>query len=204
MTKYLISLAFFGLLSWSVLASAQAPAQPSAADRTTARRLGIEGQIALKKGDFDTAADRFERANDLVSAPSFLVRLAKARVGQGRLVEAYEIYRTIIREGVEPDNPQAFKLALAEAQEEVKSVEPRLAWVTINVVGANPNQVEVSLNGTVIPSAALGAQRPADPGTLRVQAKASGYRTAEAELQLAEGQHVPAIELRMVASVISR
>lgn len=177
---------------------AQAP-QPSAADRTTARRLGIEGQIALKKRDFDTAADRFERANDLVSAPSFLVRLAKARVGQGRLVEAYEIYRTIIREGVEPDNPQAFKLALTEAQEEVKSVEPRLAWVTINVVGANPNQVEVSLNGSLIPSAALGAQRPADPGTLRVQAKAAGYRTAEAELQLAEGQHVPAIELRMVA-----
>ena len=173
--------------------------QPSAADRTTARRLGIEGQIALKKNDFDTAADRFERANDLVPAPSFLVRLARARIGQGRLVEAYEIYRTIIREGVEPDKPEPFKRALAEAQQEVKGLEPRLAWVSVNVVGVRPDEVEVSLNGSVIPSAALGAQRPMDPGMLHVEAKADGYRTAEAEMQLSEGQHVPVIELHLVA-----
>ncbi len=172
--------------------------QPSAADRTTARRLGNEGVAALKNQDFDTAADRFERANDLVSAPSFLVLLGRARVGQGRLVEAYEIYRTIIREGVQPDKPEAFKRALAEAKQEVKAIEPRLAWVSVNVVGAKPDQVEVTLNGSVIPSAALGAQRPVDPGLLHTEAKAEGYRTAQAEVQLSEGQHLPTIELRMV------
>ena len=128
---------------------AQAEQQPSAADRTTARRLGNEGVIALKSGDYDIAADRFERANDLVAAPSFLVLLARARVGQGRLVEAYEIYRTIIREGVQPDKPEAFKRALADAKAEMKGVEPRLAWVAVNVVGARPEQVEVTLNGVV-------------------------------------------------------
>lgn len=177
---------------------AHADSEPSAADRTTARRLAIEGQIALKKGDFDTAADRFERANELVPAPSILVRLARARVGQGRLVEAYEIYRTIIRDGVEPDMPKAFKRALEEAKQEVTLVEPRLAWVSINVVGADPNAVEVTLNGSVIPSAALGAQRPVDPGVLKLRATADGYHPAEAEVQLAEGQHLPAVELRMV------
>jgi len=119
-------------------------------------------------------------------------------VGQGRLVEAYEIYRKIIREGVGPEQPDAFKRALVEAKLEVKNVEPRLAWVSVNVVGANPNLVEVQLNNAVIPSAALGAQRPVDPGTLRARATAEGYRTAEAEVQLAEGEHLPAIELRMV------
>lgn len=194
--KYLLSLA---LLSWVSFQPAAVYAQdgPSAADRATARRLATEGQVALKKGDFDTAADRFERANDLLAAPTFLVRLARARAGQGRLVEAYEIYRKIIREGVEADQPEAFKRALADAKLEVKAIEPRLAWISVNVVNANPNDVQVTLNDAVIPSAALGAQRPVDPGTLRVKAKAEGYRTSEVEVQLAEGEHLPAIEMRM-------
>lgn len=195
--KHLLVLALLTVAS-SLPGRAQAEQQPSAADRTTARRLGNEGVIALKSGDYDIAADRFERANDLVAAPSFLVLLARARVGQGRLVEAYEIYRTIIREGVQPDKPEAFKRALADAKAEMKGVEPRLAWVAVNVVGARPEQVEVTLNGVVIPSAALGAQRPADPGTLRVEAKAEGYRTAASVVELSEGQHLPPIELRMV------
>ena len=195
--KYLLGLALL-LATPSLSERAWAQQHPSAADRTTARRLGNEGVIALKNGEYDTAADRLERANDLVPAPSFLVLLARARVGQGRLVEAYEIYRTIIREGVQPDKPEAFKRALAEAKQEVKTLEPRLAWVTVNVVGARPEQVEVTLNGSVIPSAALGAQRPADPGALRVEAKAEGYRTAETTVQLDEGQHLPPLELRMV------
>lgn len=197
--KYLLGLALLTAVASSLPDAAQAQQQASAADRITARRLGNEGVVALKTGDFDTAADRFERANDLVPAPSFLVLLARARAGQGRLVEAYEIYRRIIREGVEPDNPDAFKRALAEAKQEVKVLEPRLAWVAVNVVGADPEQVEVTLNGSIIPSAALGAQRPADPGRLRVAAKAEGFRTAEAVVELAEGQHLPPLELRMVA-----
>src|SRR5688572_13491394 len=195
--KYLLSLALLTIAA-SLPLQAHAEQQPSAADRTTARRLGNEGVIALKNGEYDTAADRFERANDLVPAPSFLVLLARARAGQGRLVEAYEIYRTIIREGVQPDKPEAFKRALADAKQEVKLLEPRLAWVAVNVVGARPEQVEVTLNGSIIPSAALGAQRPADPGVLRVEAKAEGYRTAEAVVELSEGQHLAPIELRLV------
>ncbi|HKO93860.1 MAG TPA: hypothetical protein VJU61_22055 [Polyangiaceae bacterium] len=196
--KYLLSLALLSLASLQP-AALHAQDGPSAADRATARRLATEGQVALTKGDFDTAADRFERANDLLAAPTFLVRLARARVGQGRLVEAYEIYRKIIREGVAPDKPDAFKKALADAKQEVKTVEPRLAWISVNVVGANPSDVQVTLNDAVIPSAALGAQRPVDPGTLRVKAKAEGYRPADAEVRLAEGEHLPAIEMRMVA-----
>lgn len=193
--KYLFCLA---LLTAGATLPDVAWAEPSAADRTTARRLGTEGVTALKNRDFDTAADRFERANDLVPAPSFQVLLARARVGQGRLVEAYELYRAIIREGVSPDKPEAFKRALAEAKQEVKLLEPRLAWVSVNVVGARPDQVEVTLNGSVIPSAALGAQRPVDPGTLHAEAKGEGFKTAEAEVQLAEGQHLPTLELKMV------
>src|SRR3954468_11558653 len=121
--KYLLCLALLGSASaWPQLVHAQSATHgPSAGERATARKLATEGQIALKKGDFDTAADRFERANDLLAAPTFLVRLARARTGQGRLVEAYEIYRKVIRDGVEADKPDAFKRALADAKQEVKA-----------------------------------------------------------------------------------
>jgi Fe-S cluster biogenesis protein NfuA len=103
----------------------------------------------------------------------------------------------VIRDGVEPDAPEPFRRALTEAKQEVKAVEPRLAWVSVNVEGANANEVEVQLNNAVIPSAALGAQRPVDPGTLKARATAEGYQPAEVEVQLAEGEHLPAIELKM-------
>src|SRR3954468_24779744 len=106
--KYLFPLALLALTSLGA-GLAEAQGSPSAADRATARRLATEGQIALKKGDYDTAADRFQRAHALLSAPTFLVPRARARAGQGRLVEAYEIYRKIIRDGVEPDAPEPFK-----------------------------------------------------------------------------------------------
>ena len=50
----------------------------SAADRATARQLAAEGQAAFEKGDFETAADRFARADALVldasQSPEDLVR----------------------------------------------------------------------------------------------------------------------------------
>lgn len=181
-----------------MLAAGSAAADVSPPDRTTARQLAVEGQIALKKGDFDTAADRFSRANELVPAPSFLVRLARARTGQGRLVEAYELYKKVIRDGVAPDQHEAFHLALADAKEEVETVEVRLAWVSVTVVGASPEVAQVSLNATPVPSAALGAQRPVDPGKVRAVASAEGYRTATFEFEVMEGERRPAIELRLV------
>src|SRR5688572_10234925 len=81
-------------------ATAPASSEPSAADRNTARRLAVDGQKALKAGDFAKAADHFQRANDLVNAPTLLLGLARARVGQGRLLEAYELYDKIVRTGV--------------------------------------------------------------------------------------------------------
>ena len=56
--------------------------------RNTARALGQEGHDALDRSDFATAADRFARADALVHAPTFVLGLAQAQVGLGKLVSA--------------------------------------------------------------------------------------------------------------------
>jgi hypothetical protein len=178
--------------------AASSGAAPSAADRNTARRLATEGQKALKAGDYEKAADHFQRANELVNAPTLLLGVARARVGQGRLLEGYEIYDGIVRAGVAPDASKAFKKAVADAKAESAALEARLAWVTVSVRGAEASQTTVTLNEQPLPIAALGVERPVNPGTIHARAEAPGYRPAEAEVQLKEGERGPILELTLV------
>jgi hypothetical protein len=126
--------------------AAPAWADPSDADRATARALAQEGQSALEKQDFATAADRFARADALVHAPTLLLGRARALVGLGKLVEAQEAYERIVREGVAANAPAPFHVALEDAKKEVEAIAPRLAWVTISVRGADG--AAVTLDGT--------------------------------------------------------
>ncbi len=162
-----------------------AGAQPSEADRATARALATEGYHALEKRDYQTAEDRFRRADALVHAPSLVVDHARALAGLGRLVEAYERYQLVVREGVAPGAPARFRRALADADRELKALEPRLAWLTITIVG--PSAPAVLVDGRAVPPAALGVRRATDPGTRRISATAPGYLPADAEVSLPEG-----------------
>ena len=64
-----------------VLSTTTAWAEPSEADRATARALALEGHNALKNKDFASAADRFGRADALVHAPTLVVDWARALQG---------------------------------------------------------------------------------------------------------------------------
>lgn len=165
-------------------------AAEDAADKTTARNLAREGQTALMQEDFETAADRFGQARKLVDAPTLHVGYARARAGQGRLVEAYEAYRVVLSAPVAPDSPPAFLQAVAAARKESTEIEKRLAWLTIEIDGlVKGDPVEVKVNGRVVNSATLGAPRPVDPGPVWVTVSAAGYEGGDTqELDAEEGQ----------------
>src|SRR5258706_3157916 len=95
------------LLSF-VLTSSAALAEPTPADRATARTLAQEGQQALEAKNYAIAIDRFGRADSLVHAPTLLLGLARSQVGLGKLVEAQESYNRIIREGVAATSPHSW------------------------------------------------------------------------------------------------
>jgi len=174
------------LLLGSVLLGRQAQAEPNQADRASARSLASEGYDALERKDYATAVDRFRHADALVHAPTISVDLARALVGQGKLVEAAERYQLVIREGLPKGSPASWKQALDDAQKESAALEPRLAWVVIHIMG--PLDPEVTIDGVRVPEGAIGARRAADPGQCDVRATAEGFEPAAEQVTLSEGE----------------
>jgi hypothetical protein len=176
---------FFWLSLAVLLFSRRAGADPSDADRATARALAIEGFKALDDKDFTTAADRFSRADAIVHAPTLLLGLARADVGLGKLVAAQEVYNRLVHEPVAKNATKVFLAAVASGKTELDALTPRIAWLTVKVTGGTATDVQV--DGVAIPSAAVGAPRPVDPGQHLAVATATGAR-AESKVTLREGQ----------------
>jgi hypothetical protein len=174
------------VLSAVLLAGAAHAADPSEADRATARNLAREGYDALQKKDYERAEDRFRRADALVHAPTIVVDHARALTGLGRFVEACERYNLVIREGVPANAPWPWKQAVADATKELAAVEPRRAWLKVTVKGASRPQVLIDTDE--VPGASLGVPRATDPGQRRVRVSANGYRPSEQLVELSEGE----------------
>jgi hypothetical protein len=163
-----------------------ARAEPTEADRATARSLASEGYDALERKDYATAVDRFRHADALVHAPTIGVDLARALVGLGRYVEAYERYELVIREGIPKSAPASWKQALEDAQKEVADLEPRLGWIVIHVMG--PLDPQVTIDGEDVPEGSIGVRRAADPGKRTVRASAPEFDPAAQSVTIKEGQ----------------
>jgi len=161
------------LVTAALLVSPALSAQPTDSDRASARELAREGYDALEQKNYAVAEDRFRRADALVHAPTIVVDHARALVGMGRLVEAYERYGLVIREGVASDAPASWKQAVSDAEREIEAVKPRLAWLVINIVG--PKEPEVTVDGRDVPIASLGARRATDPGKRKVRVTGDGF-----------------------------
>ena len=171
--------------SFSVATPAHAQ---NAADKATARQLGLEGEDALNKKDYKTAEDKFKRADALYHALTLTLGLARAQSANGKLVAAQESYNRVLHEGAPPGSPPAFVRAVEDARKEVDAVSAQVAQVVISVAGAD--EPTVTLDDAPFPNAALGIKRPVDPGDHVVKATAKGYKPGEAHftvLPAAEG-----------------
>ncbi|HEX3774747.1 MAG TPA: hypothetical protein VHV51_09805 [Polyangiaceae bacterium] len=184
------TIGFWSGLAFVLLSAGSALADPTAADRATARSLAGEGYQALQAKDYATAIDRFSRADALVHAPTLMIDWARSLVGVGKLVEAQERYEQIIREGVDPKAPKSWQKAFNDANTELAALKPRLAWVTINVAGTN--DAHVTVDGAPVPPAAIGVRRAMNPGERLVRVVAQGYLPQKKTLQLAEGSNTSA------------
>jgi hypothetical protein len=164
--------------------------EPSDVDRATARALAREGYEAQQRRQYALAADRFERADALVHAPTLLLGLARAQQGLGELVEAQETYQRLMREPLPSDAPPAFVKAIEEAKREAPPVATRLAWVTLVVRGPSvkgPTAARVTVDAVSVPPAAIGVRRACNPGTHVARAFAPGFRSAEHSFAVSEG-----------------
>lgn len=177
-----------GLALACALVAPLAAAQ-SAEDKATARRLAIEGMNRADANDCAAALPLLAKAESLFHAPLHLHYTARCLVRAGRLVEAVETWRRVVRETPPPDASPIVREAFDEAQREIGRVEARLGTVVVHVASPYPGLV-VSLDQTPLAAASLDVPRVVDPGHHRLIARADGYREGTQMLDVAEGARV--------------
>ena len=188
----------FALLLALVTASVPAFGQTDE-QRSGARALATEGATAFNEGRYKDAADLFGRAESLVHAPPHLLFLARSYAKLGQFVRARETYIKITKEQVAPNAPQAFRDAQSAAQDELKSVEPKIAKLTIQIANAQDAQnLSVTIDGNPVPAVLIGVPQPVDPGEHRVEATAAGKRARAQTVSLRDGER-GAVNLQLEA-----
>ena len=140
-------------------------------DKEAVRQLSNDAAADYNAGKLEAARDKFTRAYALAKVPKLAVWVARTQVRLGKLVSAYEFYRQAVRlERNELWVGDAQELAQKDAARELATLQNRLAKVTIVVEGVPAEDVEVSIDGNVVPSALLGVERYVDPGRREITA----------------------------------
>ncbi|HEY1694647.1 MAG TPA: hypothetical protein VGG39_20895 [Polyangiaceae bacterium] len=163
-----------------------ASAQVSDAERAAARALFKDGDELQRVGKFAEALDKFQRAQQIFSAPTNLLRIAECDAALGHLVESAESYRTVVRTPLPAGSPPAFQAAVDQARGELAQVEPRVPKVVVQVDPPNVPAPQLQIDGQQVPAAILGEPLPLDPGTHKVLVTASGFAGAEQSVTLKE------------------
>jgi hypothetical protein len=158
----------------------------SDADRAAARELAMQGLQLQQAGDFTGALDRFDRAQAVFSAPTHLLHIAQCEAALGKLVEAAETYRTLVRTPLPANAPPAFVQAQQEGAAELSQVEPRIPAIRVIVRPSVTPNMTIQIDGQPMSSALVGVQRPTDPGPHSVVLLAPGYARAEQRITLKE------------------
>jgi hypothetical protein len=171
-----------------VLAATAARADPTAADRETARSLMQEGRELRDKGNLKEALRRFKAADDIMHVPTTGLELARVQVSLGLLVEALDTIATLRQTPPKPGDPEPFAEARAKAEELSASLNGRVPTVTVIIRGASADaQPAVTIDGRPLPASIVGLPRSVDPGHHVVTAKV-GAAEATQQVDVKEGE----------------
>jgi hypothetical protein len=180
--------------SWAAAAvlslAGSAFAEPSAADKETARRLMSEGRAQRDAKDLAAALQSFQAADALMHVPTTALEVARTQIALGKLVEAHDKLLAMDRIPATPDEPRPFVEARAAAETLGNDVEARIPTLKITILGLSAGATPtVLVDGTEIPPAALMAKRAIDPGHHVVTANVEGGAPQTAEVDLAEKEN---------------
>jgi hypothetical protein len=181
------------LVSLALVLSPRAFAQAvDDSTRNAARSLASQGKEAFDKSDYERARDLFHRAYTLVPAPTIVLYEGRALAKLQRLVEAEEAYIRAARTELAGDSPEAFRVAVADAESDLVALRARMPKVTImpSGSGARDPELSVTLDGHPLKSALLGVEMPIDPGEHSVAATVPGGKPAQVLFIIAEKQQM--------------
>ncbi|WP_437680805.1 hypothetical protein [Sorangium sp. So ce131] len=175
----------------SMAGALPARAEPSAADRQTARTLLIEGRKKRDAGDVAGARADFQAAHALMRVPTTGLDLARADEALGHLIEARETAYEVVHLPRGAQEPAAFTQARAAAAEMVERLDARIPSLVLHIEGAPAAEVEARVDGQPIPPAALAYPRKLNPGRHEVVVTAPGFRTERRDVELKDAELAP-------------
>jgi len=189
-TSLLLLPSLLSLVLAQGVARADASSPSNDEQKAAARMLGTEGVKLALSGDCPQAVDKLTRAEALVHAPTTAVPLAQCHIQLGRLVAGTEILNRVLRENLPENAPKPWVDARKRAQTLLDATEPRIAKLRIHVERpAGPTgDVQVTIDGELVPTVLLDNDRPTDPGRHHVIASAQGFASAESDASLGDGQ----------------
>lgn len=176
------------------------PSAPTDQDKAAARGAATQGAEAFNAKRYAEAIDLFTRAESMFHAPPHLLMIARSHAALGHLVVARENYLKVTREELAKNAPQAFKKAVADAQTELKEIEPRIASLNVVVTPKDSAGVTVTMDGSPVPAALVGIRHPVDPGKHTLVASSKGMQSKEVTITLADGASQD-VTLELVAVV---
>jgi hypothetical protein len=165
--------------------SAVASADPTAADRDTARSLMSEGRAFRDKGDLKSALKSFSEADAIMHVPTTGLEVARTQAALGRLVEAKETALRVARSVEKPVDPAPFRQARAAAAAFSDDLEARIPAVTIVVRATDGATAQVTIDEASVRPEVLVQPQRLDPGHHVIAAKAGGV-DGKQEIDLTE------------------
>jgi hypothetical protein len=205
MKTRLTSVAFAVIATLLFLTSltTRANAQMSDTEKKAAARAAYQEGVKLQdEGKPAEALPRFESAQKLYDAPTHLLHIAECQALTGRLVEASETYELLARKTLPPGSPEAFSQAQQQGQAELPALRARIPTLRVNVKPgpAQVQNLQVNVNGVIMPNELIGIARPLNPGTYRFSAQAVGWSTqAPKDVPLGEKEQ-KSVDLELVQS----
>ena len=152
------------------IADASAHAGPSATDKENARAYMADGRAKRSAGDLTGALKAFQAANAIMHVPTTLLEVARTESMLGLLIEAREDALTTARSPLKATDPVPFREARAAAQKLADEIEPRIPSIRLSV--NDTPDLEVRIDGELLPSLAVGLPRKVDPGSHVIVASA--------------------------------
>jgi hypothetical protein len=167
---------------------------PTAQELETARTLYKQGKDLRAAGDLQGALEKLQAAHALGKTPVTGIELAKTYVMVGKLVEAREVALQIARLGVASDETEKSADARTEAAKLADDLRPRIPTLTVKSRGlAQGDVAHLSIDGVMVPDAALSEPLKVDPGkhdVLLTVGEGAAARQARASADTPEGQTV--------------
>lgn len=148
-----------------------AHAQVSPEEKATAEAVFEEGMRLIKKGNFAEACPKFEMSQRVEPAVGTMLYLAECYENTNRTASGWAMFREAA--SLAETSGQVERMRTAQAR--AARLEPRLAWLTIDVPkDALVPGLQIRKNGVLVSPELSGTASPVDPGEVVVDASAPG------------------------------